>query len=201
METRQHDDFIKALFARNSALYGSLRMEATEGTPPEEKDVSEAPDAPSEDASEGEGKPEDKGEDKAQDDLPEWARKELSNVRAEAAKYRTQLREAEKKLSEAKSPDEVATAIQELKEQNAKLERSLLVTKVAAKHSLSDLLADRLRGNTEEELEADAKLLAAMIPPKKTAPPESLGGGLDPSSDDDESETDPRTLAAKFRRF
>lgn len=163
-------------------------------TPAEEPKVEDKPaegDKPA-----GADKPEDKDGIKS---LPEWAQKELTDVRAEAANYRTRLREAEQKLSEAKSPEEVDAAISEMREQNAKLERQILVGKVAQKYELSDLLASRLNGSTEEELEADAKLLAEAMP-KATPTPPSLSGGLDPQ-DDEDSEVDPRKLAARFRRI
>lgn len=194
--TTEIDQFIADLMTRNKALYGDLRMEGTESTPDEEKPVSDKPDA----SEEGSDKPADKGEEKAPegiDSLPEWARKELSNVRAEAANYRTKLREAEAKLSAAKTPEEVEAAISELKDQNAKLERSILVNKVAGKHRLPAELAELLKGEDEAALEAHAKALAKFATP---APPTSLSGGLDPS-DDDDGEIDPRKLAAKFRRY
>jgi len=68
---------------------------------------------------------------------------------------------------------------------------------VARKYDLPDELAARLRGSTVEELEADARTLAALLAPKA---PESLGGGLTPS-DDDDGEMDPRVLARRTRRF
>ncbi|MFJ1730191.1 hypothetical protein [Streptomyces sp. NPDC088254] len=85
-----------------------------------------------------------------------------------------------------------------MKAKNAELERSLLVTTVAGKFDLPDALAGRLHGETPEELEADAKALQALVTP--AAPPPSLGGGLDPS-DEDDGEMDPRKLARRTRRF
>ncbi|WP_239146745.1 hypothetical protein [Streptomyces sp. SID10815] len=72
-----------------------------------------------------------------------------------------------------------------------------MVASVARRFDLPDELAGRLRGATPEELEADAKALRALLAP---AAPESLGGGLDPS-DQDDGEMDPRTLARRSRRF
>jgi hypothetical protein len=46
-------------------------------------------------------------------------------------------------------------------------------------------------------LEADAKALQALVTQRS---PATLGGGLDPSDEDDE-EMDPRKLARRFRRF
>ncbi|MEU5433828.1 hypothetical protein AB0G73_10665 [Streptomyces sp. NPDC020719] len=133
----------------------------------------------------------------AEDELPEWARKELTKVRSEAASYRTRLRDAETKLSDAKSPEEFEAALAEITTKNAELEHSLTVSKVARRYDLPDVLAARLHGATVEELEADAKTLQALLTPKT---PESLGGGLTPS-DEDEGEMDPRALARRSRRF
>lgn len=185
------EDFIKALFAKNEALFGDARMEVT----PEDKPVDPPADPPAPEAT-----PEDKPEEKPSqdDDLPEWARKELTSVRAEAANYRTRLREAEGKLSAAKTPEEVEAAVAELRTQNANLERSILVSKVANKHGLPQDLADVLKGADEAELEAHAKVLKKFAAAAK-AEPESLGGGLDPSTEDD-GELDPRKLARHSRR-
>ncbi|MEU5427622.1 hypothetical protein AB0H73_18735 [Streptomyces olivoreticuli] len=132
-----------------------------------------------------------------EDELPEWARKELAKVRGEAASYRTRLRDAETKLSEAKSPEEFEVALAEVRAENAQLEHTVLVGSVARRFDLPDELASRLRGTTAEELEADAKALQVLLAPKI---PESLGGGLTPS-DDDDGEMDPRALARRSRRF
>ena len=171
-------------------------VEIEEKTAPEvtEEKPAEAPPETPEGAHEEKPEPQD-----GEDALPEWARKELTKVRGEAANYRTKLREAEQKLSEAKTPEEVNAAISELREQNEKLERSILVNTVATKYELTPLLASRLVGSTEAELEADAKLLAAALPAAPLAPPK-LAGGLDPS-DDSDTESDPRKLARRSRRI
>jgi hypothetical protein len=132
----------------------------------------------------------------AEDELPEWARKELTKVRGEAASYRTRLRDAESKLSTAKTAEEFETALAEVKAENAKLERSALVATVARKYDLPEALAARLTGATPEELENDAKTLQALIPPPA---PQSLSGGLNPT-DEDDGEMDPRKLARRVRR-
>ncbi|MEU0739252.1 hypothetical protein [Streptomyces sp. NPDC006134] len=131
-----------------------------------------------------------------EDELPDWARKELTKVRNEATSYRARLREAEEQLSGAKSPEEFEAALAEVKSENARLERSLLVTKVASKYELPELLAEALKGETAEELEAHAKALQSLLAP---APPASLGGGLDPN-DGDDGDLDPRKLARLTRR-
>ncbi|UZJ23709.1 hypothetical protein RHODO2019_10865 [Rhodococcus antarcticus] len=184
---------IDSIFARRRALHGDLRMEDP-GTPvvdpavpavePVEGDPKEDPAEPVED--EPKVKPE--------DELPDWAKSELTKVRGEAANYRTRLREVEKKLTEAKTPEEHAAALQEFQDKNATLERSLIVNSVARKHDLPDALAARLNGSTEAELEADAKELAKLLAP--TAPAD-LRGGLDPDDEDTDS-SDPRAMAKRY---
>ena len=115
------------------------------------------------------------------DELPEWARKKLTKANTEAASYRTRLREAEARLSEAKTPEELDAAVADIKAKNTELEHQLLVAQIAHRHELPDDLAARLKGATAEELEADAKSLAKYATGK---PPASLAGGLDPTDDD-----------------
>lgn len=174
-----------------------------------ENDQTETPDETPEKPAEGsEQKPEGENtpdpskeaEKPTEDELPEWARKELTKVRNEAANYRTRLRDAEDKLKDAKTPEEFEVAIAEFKASNAALERSLLVTKVAAKYELPEALAARLQGDDEAAIEADAKSLAALVTTAKSTP-ESLSGGLTPGESDDEF--DPVAVAheAKKRRW
>jgi hypothetical protein len=122
-------------------------------------------------------------------------RKKLTDANAEAANYRTKLREAEAKFANSKSVEEFEAATAELKAQIESLERENLLTKVAAKFELPDALAKRLTGKTEAELEADAKELQKLIAP---APPQSLGGGLTP--DDGVEDFDPVKAARAARR-
>ncbi|MFD6636763.1 hypothetical protein ACFWDN_13210 [Micromonospora chalcea] len=125
----------------------------------------------------------DEKDDDGTAELPKWAREKLTKANAEAANYRTRLREVEKKLSEAKTPEDFETATKELREANVNLERQLLRERVARKAGLPDDLAERLQGATQEELEADAKKLQ-----KYAAAPSTTGdlrGGLDPSDEED----------------
>ncbi|WP_420312553.1 hypothetical protein ACOB87_37975 [Streptomyces sp. YS-B37] len=121
-------------------------------------------------------------------------RKKLTDANAEAANYRTKLRETEAKLSSAKTVEEFEAATAELKGQVEALERQILLNNVAAKYELPVALAKRLTGTTEAELEADAKELQKLVAP---AAPESLGGGLDP---DDGEDFDPVKAARAARR-
>ncbi|MFH8414363.1 hypothetical protein [Streptomyces collinus] len=128
---------------------------------------------------------------------PEVLRKKLTDANAEAANYRTKLRETEAKFSNAKTLEEFEAATGELRGQIEALERQILLNNVAAKYELPPSLAKRLEGTTEAELEADAKELQKLVVP---AAPESLSGGLTP---DDGEEFDPvkAARAARKRRF
>ncbi|MFG2923889.1 hypothetical protein ACGFYA_20565 [Streptomyces sp. NPDC048305] len=128
---------------------------------------------------------------------PEVLRKKLTDANAEAANYRTELRETEAKLSSAKTVEEFEAATTELRGQIEALERQILIGNVAAKFELPQALAKRLTGATEAELEADAKELQKLVVP---AVPESLSGGLTP---DDGEDFDPvkAARAARKRRY
>lgn len=126
----------------------------------------------------------DSDKDGAEDELPEWARKKLTRTNAEAANYRTRLREAEAQLAEAKTTEEFETALADMREKNAALEAEIQRGNAARKYGLPDDLAARLQGSTPEELDADAKALAKYAA-STTAPPERLSGGLDPTDSDD----------------
>lgn len=158
---------------------------------PAEGTAPETPSTPS-----TEEKPADGETPKPEDELPEWARKELTKVRGEAANYRTKLREAEASLQNAKTPEEFESARTELSKRIAELEHEVVVSKVARKYELPDELVPLLKGADEAALEAVAKTLQKYAAP---AAPESLGGGLTPSDDDDD-EMDPRKLARRTRR-
>ncbi|AXQ61066.1 scaffolding protein [Streptomyces phage Hank144] len=139
-----------------------------------------------------EGKPEEKP---AEETVPaDVLRKQLTSANAEAANYRTKLRETEAKLSSAKTVEEFESATAELRGQIESLERTILLNNVAQKYELPEALAKRLTGSTPEELEADAKELQKLVAPPA---PESLAGGLDP---DDNEDFDPVKAVAALRR-
>ncbi|WNV90304.1 hypothetical protein [Umezawaea sp. Da 62-37] len=136
------------------------------------------------------------GGGQAEDALPEWARKELTKVRGEAGRYRTQLRDAQAALEAAKTPEEFAAATTSLTEKVGLLEEQLLREQVARKYELPDELAELLKGKTASELEAVAKTLQKYAPATESV---VLGGGLTPD-DGDDGEMDPRKLARRTRR-
>lgn len=137
------------------------------------------------------------------DELPDWARNKLTKANAEAANYRTKLREAEQKLADAKTPEQVEEILNQWKADREKQEqddaaeaRALLIENIALKHKLPQKLANRLQGSTREELEADAKELAADFA-EDNDEDVFLEGGLSPRNRDSDPDN-PRDLAAKY---
>lgn len=128
---------------------------------------------------------------------PEVLRKSLTEANAEAANYRTKLRETEAKLSSAKTLDEFEAATSELRGQVEALERSILLRDVAAKYELPAALAKRLAGTTPAELEADAKELQKLV----VIAPQSLAGGLTPEDDTDDFDPAKAVAAARRNRY
>lgn len=159
-----------------------------EGTAPDEKpaDGTGATDQGSGDKG-GDTKPEASRED----DLPEWARKELKSVRDEAARRRNEAKALKTQLEAAKSPEDYAA----IEQRAAGFEADLNRERLARKYDLPDVIAKRIVGATDEERDADAKALAAELT-KTTAG--AVSGGLDPTDTPDTN--DPAALAAKVRR-
>jgi hypothetical protein len=91
----------------------------------------------------------------------EAARKEADL--SETEKMSKRLAEAERKAQEAEQRAQAASV-------------AVLRRDIAAKLNVPALLADRLRGETPEDIEADAKLLLAGLP-KAGTPPGNAGSG------------------------
>lgn len=156
---------------------------------------SETPPADGETPPAGDGTPAGGEEQESTD--PAFLKKELERTRRESANYRTQLREAQDKLTGAKTPEEVAAATKELVDKLAASDTALTRERVARKTNLPDELAARLVGTTEAELMADAKALAKLVQSKPEVDPDDLDGGLTPSR---EGKFDPVAEARKARR-
>lgn len=100
---------------------------------------------------------------KSVSELPEWAQAELSRARNDAASYRTKLRETEaardnleKSFSEeSEKVKTLTTDLDDLKLNSAKFDVALDAYQVDGKQVKA--FADRLRGASVEELNADAK--------------------------------------------
>lgn len=108
--------------------------------------------------------------------------------RAKDSERKKQEREQrDRQQAEAIQKGELQPVIDQLRQQNAELEaraakaeRDSLIARVAARHKLPDDIAARLVGATEDELDADAKKLAAMLVPPK-APVTEAGAGNKPN--------------------
>lgn len=158
--------------------------------PDEETTPPATPETPSDETP----KPDEKPDEKPTMTLDE-ALAEVTKTRGEAANYRTRARAAEDALKNAKSMDEVNEIVAAMTSDRVVSERALIAENVALKAGLPEALAARLQGTTREEMEADAKALAALIPaPEET--PVRLKGGLTPDESGTET-SDPGELARK----
>lgn len=114
------------------------------------------------------------------DDLPEWARKQISKANREAASYRTQLREIEEKFQNAMTEAELEATLKPLNEQLSQSEartRDLERQLVIYKHGLDEELEEFITGDDPTSWEAQAKKLAALKQAQgSTADPGSLRG-------------------------
>ena len=110
----------------------------------------------------GDPPPEKGGEDK---DVEYWKRRSRENeakarANAEAARQLAEIQESQKTESQKQ-----AEAQQALVTRAENAERDLIRYKVALRKGLSEPIARRLQGDTEEELEADADELLATLKP------------------------------------
>lgn len=108
--------------------------------------------------------------------LPEWARKLVTDLRKENAGHRKAKTEAEKAAEEAarqaaeqqgRYKELYEAQLQKAQEAETRAKAAELAglrSKVGSKYGLPEVLRDRLQGETEEALEADAKALAASLP-------------------------------------
>lgn len=102
---------------------------------------------------------------------PEAARAEITRLRQENAGWRTKVRDLEPLAAKATAADEAQkTETQKLTEQLAAAQRAAETAqaserrfRVAAAKGLPPELAARLQGTTEDELNADADALAALV--------------------------------------
>lgn len=137
--------------------------------------------------------------------LPEefsWLKDDLESTRREAASRRVALREAEEKLKDAKTPEDIATAVAEAAKKSAQLEAELARERAARKHKLDDSLIEFLTGTNEEQIEAQAAKLATLAPsaPRTPAAPQrqTPRGGVTPS-DTTPPDLDGREAWRKFK--
>ena len=157
--------------------------------------------------------PQDEPQDEQQDDPwadPERARREITKLRREAAKYRTQLREAEPKLTEyQKWLDSQKSEQERLAERLAQVERERDEARLgharvmaAAAHNIPPELIGRIAGTTPEEIDEAAAELAEVLDrlvaeraptpgrSASTRPVESLRPGATPATTDQQIDMD-----------
>lgn len=136
---------------------------------------------------------EEQGREEAGEDFD--ANRALEKIRKLNSENRN-LREAKKAAEqEAAGATEADQRIKALEAENLRI-------RIGARNGLPDELIDRLRGDTEEEILADAEKLLGIVAGRKPPtrrPNESLRGGTQPSQEPDE--TDPRKLAASIPRY
>lgn len=123
---------------------------------------------------------------------PDKALEKIRKLNSEAANLRKRLKEAEPKAATA---DETAGRLKALEAENLRL-------RVGARHGLPDAIIDRLRGDTEEEILADAEKLLALVTPKRpptVKPTERLRGGTEPTQEPEETDVS-RIGERMFRR-
>lgn len=128
--------------------------------------------------------------------LPEshaWVKNELEAVRREAGGYRTQLREKEEALANAKTPEEVQAVIESFTTKTSELERDLALERAKNTHGLEDAHMKFIKGETPEEIAASAaalrELLGAVTPPPPPTPKVTqvpLSGGSSPGGEQTE---------------
>lgn len=94
--------------------------------------------------------------------------KALEEVQAELKKYQDRDKSAAEKAEEARK---------QLEDRASQAEAELMRLRVASKKNLPTDLAERLRGETEEELEADADRLSELVKTDKPSVDTDAGKG------------------------
>jgi hypothetical protein len=111
------------------------------------------------------------GDSQGSEDSTDW--KAMSRKwEAQAKRDRDRIKSMENALKQAISPDEVQSkevALVEAQAQATSATREVLRLRVALAEGIPADLADRLRGDTEEEIKADAEILKAMVKPTNPA--------------------------------
>lgn len=116
------------------------------------------------------------------DALPDWAQKEIKNLRAEAAAKRIKNNELLQKLAEAGDPKETQRLVEELQAELHRSQRAALVNELARKHNIPEAAIPLLTATEAQELEAQVLAIAALSQGRgpATPPPLNPSGGRDP---------------------
>lgn len=130
---------------------------------------------------------------------PEILQREMEQARKDAANYRTQLREAQEALKNAKSPEDIEAVVKASNEKIANLEREILTRDLASEASLPVGLAKYVHGSTAEEIKASIEQVKADF--GITAPVVvDVAGGLTPNTGTGAPEKTPAQLAEDMRK-
>jgi NADH dehydrogenase/NADH:ubiquinone oxidoreductase subunit G len=131
----------------------------------------------------------------------------VKSIRNEAAKYRTQARENAEKakqydeylLSQKSEQEKMAEALDAASRERDELKSQMLRLKIARDKQLPDSLVDRLRGETEEDMAADADALLEGLKGLSVSKPkpsvDDTGAGV---TGDASAPSDPATLAERL---
>lgn len=122
---------------------------------------------------------------------PDRALSKIKKLNAEVVKAKAKIAAAEEK----------AKGVDEKDQQISALEAKTLRLDVALDLGLPRQIADRLKGNTREEMLADAEELMQLLNPKTTTrkPVEALRGGGEPDTPPEERDLD-KLADRMFRR-
>lgn len=164
-------------------------MSDTDATTTADETVENSTEEPQDAPQEGEEQSGDT-EDWRKDFDPDKAAERIRKIQSENKNLRTR----------AKAAEEKAAGVDEKDKRITSLEGELLRERVGRRLGLPDELVDRLRGDDEDAVLADAEKLVALLgkAPASTTrkPAEQLRGGLDPEK---EPEEDPKEVARRIR--
>lgn len=121
------------------------------------------------------------------DSLPQWARDALKKANAEAAKNRVESRELKEaraakteldriRESQKSEAEKVSERAEQAEKRAQQAERDLMRYRVAADKKVPPEWVDRLRGDTEEEIAADADALMKSLKPANELRPDHSQG-------------------------
>lgn len=133
------------------------------------------------------------------DELPDWAKAEIKNLRGENAQRRTTSNELKAQLEAAKSQEDIDAAVAAANSRVEELERSLSI----ATHTqgLPPEAAELVTGTTDEEIKTSADKVRKLLEGATPTPEPDLGatGGLNPKGTRDSGTGyDPGALAAEI---
>lgn len=119
--------------------------------------------------------------------LGDGGKKALESERATRKELERQAKElAEKNSTYEQELSTTQEQLEELRAAKGSLERQLLVRDVVADKGLPMEFAERLRGDSREELEADADTLAGLIGSRRPAPVPEAGTSKPPKKSNGE---------------